>query len=518
MAEVTVTTPYASAIPFIATELPGWVDEYNAQRLASYDLYDDLYANVPDTNIALLRGSDEKPIFVPTGKRLINTLSRYVGKGWGYVIDPALGSANEQEALKAALSALWRRERILSQFASGKREWLRRGDWVWYISANELKPEGRRITIRTIDPRTYFPIADDEDLDRLTGAEIVEEVMVGEVPAVKVQTWLKPQHPDSLNFSEAGTYNGDEPITYFSYTYDMEGWNDPDKRKSLATNTEPTLLEGITTLPLYHIKNQPTSGDPYGTSEFQGLESIIAGINQAISDEDLSLAIAGLGQFVTDSGAPVDATTKAPTNWQLGPASVTEVAQGRKFERLAGITSIAPVQEHVAYLEDHVYGNSGINDIALGKGSIQLSGIAMAIKMQPLFDAADDRDLQINDVWTQIIYDLITQWFPAFESLSFGEAMAYSDTDTGDRLPFDREARWKELVEGYTAGIFSLSFVHAQLVEHFGMDLSAQDLKDALAEAASKAALADPYAERTAAELSEDGGDEPEAPDADAPA
>lgn len=515
MAETTVSTPYASAIPFIATELPGWVDEYNAQRLASYDLYDDLYANVPDTNIALLRGSDEKPIFIPTGKRLINTLARYVGKGWGYVVDPALGSAAEQEALKVALSALWRRERILSQFSSGKREWLRRGDWVWYISANELKPEGRRITIRTIDPRTYFPISDDEDLDHLLGAEIIEEIMLGEVAAVKVQTWLKPQSEDSLSFQEDGVYAGDEPITYFSYAYELENWDNPEKRKVLQTYSEPMLLEGITTLPLYHIKNQPTSGDPYGTSEFQGLESIIAGINQAISDEDLSLAIAGLGQFVTDSGSPVDPETKAPSNWQLGPASVTEIATGRKFERLAGITSIAPVQEHVAYLEDHVYGSSGVNDIALGKGSVQLSGIAMAIKMQPLFDAADDRDLQINDVWTQIVYDLITQWFPAFESLSFGEAMAYSDTDTGDRLPFDREARWKELTEGYTAGIFSLAFVHNQLVEHFGMDLTAKDLKDALDEAASKAAMADPYADRTSAELSED---DEQAPDADATA
>jgi hypothetical protein len=503
MAEVTVSTPYASAIPFIVSDLPGWVDEYNAQRLASYDLYDDLYANVPDTTIALLRGSDEKPITLPSGKRLINTLARYVGRGWGYVVDPALGTAAQQEALTIALSNLWRRERIESQCSSGKREWLRRGDWVWYISANEAKPEGRRITVRTIDPRTYFPIEDDDDLDHLLGAELIEETMVGETQAIKVQTWLKPQHIDSLSFSETGVYSGDEPITYSSYIYDLKDWNVPEKRKVLEELSAPVELEGILTLPLYHVKNQPSSGDPYGTSEFQGMESIIAGINQAITDEDLALSMAGLGQFVTDAGAPIDPDSKQPTNWKMGPASVTEVGTGKKFERLAGITSVDPVQKHVAYLEEHLYGTSGVNDIALGKGSVQLSGIAMAIKMQPLFDAADDRDLQLNDVMTQMIYDLITMWFPQFEGLNFGEAMAYSATDTGDRLPFDREARWKELVEGYTAGIFALGFVHRELVEKFGMDLSKQDLQDALDEAAAKAAAADPYAQRAGDELND---------------
>lgn len=505
MAETTVSTPYASAIPFIVSELPGWLDEYNAQRLASYNLYDDLYANVPDTNIALLRGSDEKPIFIPTAKRLINTLARYVGKGWGYVVDPKLGSGTDQEKLKAALESLWRRERIASQFSSGKREWLRRGDWVWYISASETKPEGKRITVRTIDPRTYFPITDDADLDHLLGAELIEETMVGDTAAVKVQTWLKPQHIDSLAFSEADVYDGTEPITYMCYIYDLKDWNDEEKRKVLEEVTAPELLEGILSLPLYHIKNQPTSGDPFGTSEFQGLESIIAGINQAITDEDLSLSMAGLGQFVTDSGAPVDPETKKPVNWQMGPASVTEIGTGKKFERLAGITSITPVQDHVSYLEENVYGTSGVNDIALGRGSVQLSGIAMAIKMQPLFDAADDRDLQINDITTQMIYDLITMWFPTFEALSFGEAMAISTAKTGDRLPFDREARWKELSEGYTAGIFPLEFVHSELVNKFGFDLDANDLKAALEESAKKAAAADPYAERTGDELNDDG-------------
>jgi hypothetical protein len=513
VAETTVSTPYASAIPFIVSDLPGWVDEYNAQRLASYDLYDDLYANVPDSNIALLRGSDEKPIFVPTAKRLVNTLSRYVGRGWGYVVDGSAGTAADQAKLVEALSALFRRERIESQFSSGKREWLRRGDWVWYVSANEAKPLGRRITIRTIDPRTYFPISDDADLDRLLGARVIEELFIGETAAVKVQEWLKADHPDSLFFQDDGVYDGTEPITYMSYTYDMEDWDDPDKRKLLVTNQEPVALEGILSLPLYHIKNQPTSGDPFGTSEYQGLETLIAGINQAISDEDLSLAISGLGQFVTDSGAPVDPETKQPSNWQLGPASVTEVAVGRKFERLAGITSITPVQEHVAYLEENVYGTSGVNDIALGNGSIQLSGIAMAIKMQPLFDAADDRDLQINDVWTQLLYDLITMWYPSFEEQSFGEAMAYSDTDTGDRLPFDREARWRELVEGYAAGIFPLSYVHKELTENFGMDLTKQDLKDALAEAAAKASQADPYGDRADQELNDDEADDEDGED-----
>jgi hypothetical protein len=508
MAETALTTPYATAIPFLVTAIPTWLDEYNAQRLASYDLYDDMYNNRPDTSL-MLRGSDEKPIYVPTAKRVVNTLCRYVGKDWGYELVPETGTPADQEAAKTAFSALFVRESILSQFSVGKAEWMRRGDWMWMLVGDPDKPAGSRISVKTIDPRTYFPLNNDpEDVDRLTGQQVVEEHFLddGTTLALKVQTWYKYTDPEHSQFGATVIPDGGIPIEYKCEILDMKDWQDDVKRNVLSTVVPLGPIEGttgvISQLPIYHIKNNGTSSDPFGMSILAGLESVVAGISQAISDEDLALAMAGLGMYVTDSGAPVDADDgSTPVNWLLGPQQVIEVAAGRSFKRLAGITSVDPVQKHVDYLEEQAYGSAGINDIALGtRGAVTESGVALAIRMQPLFDEADNDDLQINDIMSQMFHDLATMWFPAFEQISFGDVQIVSGTSK-DRLPFDRAEFWAELSSGYEMGILPLSYVHRQLNEKLGFELSDQDLKDALAEAATKAAQADPYGARTDAEL-----------------
>lgn len=500
MADATVQTPYATALPFIVGDLPAWLDEYNAQRLAAYDLYDDLFDNVPDTNTAMLRGSDDKPVFIPTAKRLINTLARYVGRGWGYAVDPALGSESDQIAMKTAFGSLFARERIISQFTTGKKEWLRRGDWIWYVQGDLNKPQGKRITVRTIDPRLYFPLSSEEDVDRLTGARMVEELIAddGKTVLVKVQRWLKPIHPDYPGYVPDAILTGLEPIYYDSIEYLEKDWDDPMKREVASELNPGELLDGITTIPLYHVRNNVNSGDPYGESELKGMESIIAAINQAVSDEDLALAIAGLGQFVTDSGAPIDPATKQSVNWQLGPASVTEVGVGRKFERLAGITSITPVQEHISYLEQSVYGTVGVNDIALGKSSDSstISGIALALKMSPLVDNATDKNIEINAVLSNMLYDLASQWFPTYEQQTFGEAYVYSDCDGVSGFLWDREAAFTELMTLFTDHIVDTAYVHKILVEKFGYELGSAELTAALAFAKLAAAQADPYGAR----------------------
>lgn len=511
-----VKTQYASGLPYFTTTAPGWVvSPLDAQRLQSYDLYDDLYDNSPDKVAAMLRGNDGKPILVPTAKRLVKTLGRYVGKGWGYVVS---GGPSEQQTLcKETMGAFFKRESILSQFTTGKAEYLRRGDWLWYVSADPEKPAGSRLSLRTIDPRTYFPITeDDEDLDRLTGARIVEEYLLsdGVTLALKVQTWYKSNHPEHEHYGEPQP-ESDDPrkagwdIEYSVQIFDTMNW-DNEKRKLLSTPVEQTTLTGIKKLPIYHIKHDPDTGSPWGKSIYAGLESLMAGINQAITDEDMALALAGLGMYWTDSGAPVDPDTQEPQeDWELGPEMVVEVGVGRKFERLKGIDSVAPIQEHVKYLEESTYGMTGVNDIALGKSSAQpKSGIALLLEMGPLMDAADDIDLQINDGMDHLLYDLQQYWFPEYEGLDFTQVSLTSETDK-DRLPFDREGRWKELTDGYAANIFPLEYVHRKLKEEFGYDLTTKELKAALDQAAIKAAQADPFGARTEDELGDPSKGEP---------
>lgn len=518
MAETTVQTPYSTAMPFIISALPKWTDEYNAQRIASYNLYDDLYDNDPTQYRMMLRSSDEKPIYIPTAKRLINTLARYVGRGWGFMIDPDAGTPAEQEAATTAFGDLFKRERILSQFNSGKKEWMRRGDWIWYITADPAKSEGRRISVKTIDPRLYFPIEDPVDPDRVSGAMLVEEVVVSEgVFGMQVQRWLKPNNPShpEHNPDPLAEVDPEMPIAYDKTIYEIEGWNDPEEQKVLNTPVPMYLLEGITSLPLYHIKNNETASNPFGRSDLAGLESIISGVNQAISDEDLALAMVGIGMFWTDSGAPVNAAGEAEA-WILGPNRVVEVAAGTKFNKLDGITSVQPSQDHVKYLEQQAYGTVGVNEVALGStdGSTQISGVALAIKMQPIFDAADEKDLVLNDNFNQMFYDL-KQWFDVYEGVNLGEAAILSVVSQDERLPFDREARWKELVEGYTNGIFSLEFVIAELINKFGYEIPSNMIGQVQAALDKKAAQADPYGERVAGELEAGDGAEAEVPEAE---
>ena len=58
----------------------------------------------------------------------------------------------------------------------------------------------------------------------------------------------------------------------------------------------PTELPAaITAFPVYHVRNRTEPLNPWGSSELRGLERILAGLTQAVSDEDMALALEGLG-------------------------------------------------------------------------------------------------------------------------------------------------------------------------------------------------------------------------------
>lgn len=508
MADSAITTPYQTAMPFITSALPSWMDDYNSQRLGSYDLYDDLYDNAPNTAL-MLRAAEDNPIYVPTAKRLVNTLARYVMRDWGVRVAKSAAGPGQVDEAMAYLSELIVREALQAQVVTGTKRWLRRGDWCFFLQGDDLKAEGSRLSVTQIDPRTYFPMSDvnADSLDRVIGQQIVEETLDtdGKTVVLKVQTWLKYTSPDHPQFGQQAPPDGFN-ITYQSEILDLKDWQDPEKRSVIRTLTPQEELEGITALPIYHIKFNSDPADPFGESALKGLEPIMAGINQAISDEDISLAMAGLGQYWTDSGAPVDADDgRTPTVWELGPLNVIEVGAGKKFNRLDGIKSVDPVQKHVAYLEEQAYGTFGVNDIALGtRGAVTESGVALAIRMKPLQDEADDANLIANGILTQMFHDILYMWAPRFESLTFGEVDVASECDKVG-LPFDRDAELQDLLALYDAGIVPLSYVHRVLNEKFGFDLTDKELKEAIAAQATRAAQADPYAARTADEAAAGG-------------
>ena len=510
-------TPYSTAMPYVVADAAsaGWQSDYDRQRLASYDLYDDMFHNDPARYRLMLRGSDEKPIYVPTAGSIIKSLARYVGKNWGFrvvepVADPgeeAVEVTPEQIALaQVTYGKLFARERLLSRYRSGIPEWLRRGDWCWFISADEAKAAGRRISVRPIDPRRYYPLNGDvTDMSRVTGQQLIEEVMVGDTIALYVQTWLKSSDPGHPDFGQEEPEEG-FPITYQADVFDSKDFDDLAKRKRLTSpqyaSVSQEYIEGITNLPIYHIRNNEETDDPFGRSDLAGLESLVSGINQAITDEDLALALMGIGMYTTDSGAPVDETTGQPTNWKLGPNRVVETDEGTEFKKVDGIDSVQPFQDHVSYMRDQAQGNAGLSDVSVGTANnvSAESGIALAIKFSPTQDTVVGKNDNSNGILTQMLHDL-KEWFASFEQIDLGDVEIISVTEDKNLLPFDREGRWKELMEGVTAKLFTIEYAVQVAAEEFGYVFPADYAASAQAAANAAAAALDPFAARAGAEV-----------------
>ena len=57
----------------------------------------------------------------------------------------------------------------------------------------------------------------------------------------------------------------------------------------------------------------------WGLSQLTGLETLLYGINQSLTDEDATMVFQGLGMYVTSAAPPIDPTTGEVTNWNIGP-------------------------------------------------------------------------------------------------------------------------------------------------------------------------------------------------------
>jgi hypothetical protein len=467
-------TPYYSALRFM-TSIPSWLNEYDAQRLASYNLYDDLYKNSPDMQEATLRGSDDKPIFVPTAKTIIKTLARYVAKNWSLSFapaDPAAEISDDDIAVAgAAYNLLFTRERFPSVFASAKRDGLRRGDWLFYIWGDPLKPEGSRISIKAIDPRTYFPMFADDDPDRKIGVRLAEQIVEGSDTVLKVQDFYKWNHPSHPRFGTP-----DAGIAREVKFLELQNWETEPKIGKTPTGYTPMPLEeipGIHNLPVYHIRNNEEVGNPFGESDLAGLESVLAGINQAASDQDQALAMAGLGMYETDSGSPVDENDQE-TDWVLGPKRVVEVAEGKHFKRVSGVQSIEPSLGHINFLREAAYETNGVNDVSLGRvdTAVAESGIALELRMGPLMDAAAEKDLAITDVMNHMLFDL-RDWFTTYEGITLNATAVWNN---GEKIPRDKKAELERHHKLYLDGVLPVEAYVDILNSEYGYNLSVSQM------------------------------------------
>lgn len=444
---VDVSTPYSTAKALFPSALPQWLNEYDAQRLESYRVYQDIYWSAPDTFKLMQRGTEASPIYIPSGRVIVNTMHRYAGKGWGIALDDTLGTPADQALLIAEFTKLFRRERMLAQYATNKLHGLMRGDWCFHIIADPLKPQGRRITIRGLDPAQYFPITDDNDVDTITGVDIIEQVIIGDKTVLKRQRYLKSNNPGHPSFGTP-----DAPVSYELNFLEVENFQTAPKfikNPNQADVPQVLLPPTITTIPVYHIKNVEEPQNPFGSSELRGLERIMGAVNQAITDEELALAMEGLGVYATTAGPPVDDDgNEVP--WYLGPGRVVEHATGSDFNRISGINTVGPYMDHLRYLHDWMGRASGASDVAQGVVDVAVaeSGIALALRFAPIIASAEDKDLGIQATMDQFLYDL-RFWLQEYEGIRVNEAQAVSTF--GSKLPLDVQGRFNQLMSMYQA-------------------------------------------------------------------
>lgn len=483
-----VSTPYSTVTPLVGV-MPSWVPALEQERVASYLTYEDIYWNNPDTFKLVARGTEDAPIYVPTGRTIVDTTNRYVGVGWDFFVDPTIGTPDQQALAAKWFTSLFRREKMKSKYAMNKRFGVIRGDWIWHIIADPAKPAGKRISVLAVNPGSWFPVYADDDLDKLVKIHLAEQYLTPDgKERVKRLTYEK---------MENGQIQVSEGI------FEVKNWDLSTKPETVTI--PPTLLPpAITSFPVYHLKNFEEPQNPYGSSELRGFERIMGAVNQAMSDQELALALQGLGMYATDGAGPVDEDGN-DVAWQLGPGQVIENAIN--FRRIDGLGSIQPSKDHIGMLIDFLKEASASSDAAIGKVDVQVaeSGIALMLQLGPMLAKAAEKDLEIIDVHTQMFYDLKT-WFQIYEQANFVDAEVIPIL--GDKLPANLKGEIENVSTLVASKIMSAQTARARLAV---LGVKFADNEDAII--AQETALSteastpqDTFAQRVATELATLGG------------
>lgn len=506
-----MVSPYATAVA-LNRPAPTFINasqELDLQRVRAYWTYDDIYNNVKEAFDALLRTDEDVKgrRYIPYARAIVEGTNRYLGRDLTVTYEVPLDSPADEVAqaeLAAWVKALFDREQFVVKFAEAKREMLYRGDSFLQISADTSKEEGKRLRITLLDGSQYFPIFMGSDTERVVGCYIVTLLTSPDGQTTVAQRERYQRILTEEDVAEVGDGAQIGGIYYRMEFFEMAKWDDrfPLTQEDLAPAQAPEwitwgewhtslafvgfmLPAEIQAVPVYHFKN--TNKGPFGISMLQGLETVLAGITQGMTDEDMAIALSGIGVYWTDSGAPKNSQGQ-PVDWVIAPGSVMELEVGRKFGRVEGVSSVDPVQDHVNALKDSALESSGVPDIAVGKVDVQVaeSGVALAIKMAPVMAANAEREDGMVAVLTQFLYDLLNGWAPAYEGRQPIEGSFVVSASFGDPMPVDRAAVIAEIVELITAKIIDAQFAQQYLAEKLGFNFPT-DLLNRMASAETAA-------------------------------
>lgn len=465
-------TPYSTTSPYVSA-YPVWVGEEAKERIAAYQVYHNMYWSEEAAFKLIRRNEDGSPLYIPKPKIIADTTAHYLLKG----LNVGVADAGKSAELVAAIDAFCKRERFYSRFEIAKLKGVVYGDWVMHMTADPMKEEGSRVSINSVDPASYFPEFDTDDLEKRTGAKLVEQSVHPDDPTktvVKILRYWQEYDPATGKRISSLVWREEN-------LWETEGWNNPKKAKLLKTLIpKGPLPSNITAIPLYHFKNAEWDGNDFGSSELKGYERIFAAINQAISDEEIALALVGLGVYATDAGRPKNAATGREEDWVVAPGTVWEMPGATMVKRLEGITSVTPVLDHVNYLEGGLLDASGTSEVALGRVDVQTaeSGIALALKFQPTLAKIEYRDTAGVELLTQLWYDW-KFWMLTYEGQNFTETDIV--ITLGEKLPINRSKIVEELNNLLDRKVISRQYYRDQLKVRLGYEFPktiAQDIID----------------------------------------
>lgn len=438
-------TPYSNVLPFVQDFQP-WIPQDDRDRIASYLQYEKFYWNHPEAFKLSQRGTDDKPIYVPNAMTVVDVTSHYLLK------DMTIAFAEQNDVQDLALEQFMVREGFLAKFHIAKHSGVVRGDWVMHLTADPEKPEGTRLSVNSVDPAAFFPRFDDDDLDRVSRV-FLAEVFLNEDDELKIRR---------LHYFYV-TEGGTRVVWREEGIFGLDDWGGPESSPERVLIPASPLPSDITVIPVYHFQNRPWQGDPFGSSEIRGFEVILGAINQSISDEQLALALEGLGVYTTDAAAPQNAEGQEVA-WSIGPGKVIELPDGKKFARVDGLKSVTPSLEHVGYLEDALWEASGTTAVARGSIDVAVAeaGVALALKFQPTAAKLEARDLLGQTKLEQMFFDWKT-WLAVFEGQDFRASRI--TVTLGQKLPEDRKQKFAELVQMLTDKVISRSYFREEVTK-----------------------------------------------------
>lgn len=453
MANSTVITPYSTVSPLFLEE-PLWLPEHERERIQAYETYDNMYWSVPTAFRLSMRG-EEAPVYIPNPRIVVNETAHYLLKG--LQIQPV---NDKDQDLSLALTKFLKRERFMSKFHIAKTSGVTRGDWILHMTADPTQPETRRLSINSVDPSAYFPIWDDDDLDKRIGVDLVEQFFYPDDPSkpfIRKLRYMKVQ--------EGGTTR----ITREEVILEIDGWW---KGKAATIKQKILPLEvlhpDIQDIPVYHFKNAEWQGDPFGSSELKGVEMLMASVNQTLTDEETALALQGLGVYATDAPPPTnDAGQELP--WVIAPAKVLEVPNGSYFKRQEGITSVTPTLDHANFLTDALFEGTGTFRTGAIDVQVAESGIALAIKFMPTQAKIEQRDWSGTDILENLFYQWKI-WHKIFEGQDFTADEENISITLGEKLPVNRTTTLNELNNMFDRNLIDSEYYLSRMKE-LGYDI-----------------------------------------------